>query len=394
MTIKNFHSILNRQVLRIVKGINKPQWKIYLLEGIENKNVDDLLDLAYAYIGRENVQKALDYMLKAVEENPNDFYANVSIGNIYHNLGYADKALLYLNKICEEYKRRGSDHRFSDHLAYIGNCHRNLGNFPLAKEFYQASLEILPYNLYAINGLVEMFKDTGKFDLILPLLKNTLEKFPDLYPLNALLASHYHYYLYDYDNALIEYEKVEKNKIQRKKILAKYGYYTYITYLERSSFNNYTIALVQSGKKEKALKIINNSKILGIFWGVECAIRALYYYEETEEWKVGYKIFENIGNYHKDDFYPFYEILCEYEARLGKIDSALRRAEKYYKMFPLDGQICITYAGLLKEKKDYEKAVFVYSDVIRRYPYQDDWREGYARCLLLSGDIILSLIHI
>ncbi len=80
-----------------------------------------------------------------------------------------------------------------------------------------------------------------------------------MFPLNAILANHYHYYLYDLEKAVFHYEIFENKKNQLECLINKYGHFYF---LERINgyFDDYIIALVQAGNRENAFDIINEKK--------------------------------------------------------------------------------------------------------------------------------------
>ncbi len=72
---------------------------------------------------------------------------------------------------------------------------------------------------------------------------------------------------------------------------------------------------------------------------------------------------------------------------------ALERAEYFHNKYPLDTDISFTFATLLQEYKNYSRAIPIYAEILTRYPGFDTWRENYANCLLLAGDVKTALIE-
>jgi tetratricopeptide (TPR) repeat protein len=365
---------------------NKHQLAVQILERINDKNAEDLQDLSIAYIKINDYVRAVERFEEAVQKDPNEIFVNARLGSFYCYLGYSEKALPFLNKINNSYKSAVTDLGYSIHLAEIGTCHRNLKDFSSAEEFYRKSLEIFPNNIDTIYEVVDLYRISGKFDLIIPYLHDLLIKLPDMFPLNAILANHYHYYLYDLEKAISYYEIFENSKNQLKWFINKYGRFYFLDRIN-GYFDDYIIALVQAGNREKAFDIINEKKKKGGSETKTINKSELNYYQEIGEWETGYAILKKLKINEKKGLNPYTRILCKYEAKIGKIESALERAEYFHNKYPLDTNTSFTYAKLLQEYKNYSFAIPIYEEILTRYPDSDTWRENYAYCLLLAGDV-------
>ena len=362
----------------------KHQLFIQILERISHKNTQDLQDLAIAYIGVNDGVRALGKLEEAVQKDPDGIQVNERVGSLLCFLGYPEKALHYLNKISNSLKSVTSDLNYSNHLAEMGTCHRNLKNFTSAAEFYQKSLEIYPFNIDTISEVINLYLFTGKVDLITSYLHDLLKKSPDMVPLNALLANHYHFYLLDLESAIYHYEIFENRKNQLELLINEYGHFDFINHIN-GYFDDYISALVLAGNREKGLSIIDEKKRNGEIDTEAIYLSELNYYQETSEWELGYALLKRLRITEKKGFNPYTLILCEYEANVGKIDSALEQAKYFHNIYPLDTNISFTYANLLQENKDYSVAIPIYKEILTRYPDFDTWRENYAYCLLSAG---------
>jgi tetratricopeptide (TPR) repeat protein len=386
MTHISFLDNLLRFTAKFCIHKNKHKLAVQMLERINDKTADDLLGLAMAYVVLNDGIRVLKKLEEAVQKDPDGIQVNERIGSIYNFLGYPDKALPYLNKISTSLKSVTSTLVYSKHLEEIGTCHRDLKEYTIAEEFYRKSLEIFPYNIDTIYEVVNLYKVTGKFDLITPYLHDLLKKFPDMYPRNAILANFYLYSLFDFESAIYYFEIFENVKNQPEKLHNQYGHFRFINNIDYY-FDNYIIALVQAGNREKAFDIINEKKKKGGSETETINISELNYYQEIGEWETGYAILMKLKKNEKKGLNPYTQILCEYEAKIGKIESALERAEYFHNKYPLDTNISFTYANLLREYKKYSIANPIYEEILTRYPYFDTWRENYDYCLLLAGDV-------
>jgi tetratricopeptide (TPR) repeat protein len=382
----SFLDILLRYTAKFLIHNNKHQLAVQILEWINDKTADDLQLIAMVYVLLNDGVRAIEKFEEALQKDPDEIRVNANLGFYYCYLGYPEKALPILNKIINNYKSELTDLDYSRQLAEIGKCHRNLKEFTIAEEFYRKSLEIFPNNIDTISDVVDLYRITGKFELITLYLHDLLIKLPDMFPLNAILANHYLYYLYDLEKAISYYEIFENRKNQLELLINKYGYFDFLDHIN-GYFDDYIIALVQAGNREKAFDIINEKKKKGGSETETINISELNYYQETGEWETGYAILKKLKIDKKKGFNPYTLILCEYETKAGKIESALVRAEYFHKKYPLDINTSFTYANLLQENKNYSIAIPIYAEILTRYPDFDTWRENYAYCLLLAGDI-------
>lgn len=109
---------------------------------IENdpKNAHAWNFLGYSLLTRgEEMDKAYEYIKKAIDINPNDGYIRDSLGWYYFKKGQFSKALTELEFA---YKKVPDDLEILKHLAIV---HRQLKNFKRAKSYYQTALKLVRY---------------------------------------------------------------------------------------------------------------------------------------------------------------------------------------------------------------------------------------------------------
>jgi tetratricopeptide (TPR) repeat protein len=94
---------------------------------------------------------------KALELNPNNVKAHVSLGNILENRGYTDSALVHYTKAVQ------MDSSYAIARINVGNIFFKKGNMPEAITHYTAALRIAPDNGYAEYNLGQSYFALGKY---------------------------------------------------------------------------------------------------------------------------------------------------------------------------------------------------------------------------------------
>ena len=102
----------------------------------EPKNAHAWNFLGYSILERGGeMEKAFEYIQTALKINPDDGYIRDSLGWYYYKNGHIKRALQELNLA---YKKVPDDVEILKHLAHI---HRELKNYPRAKEFLESALK-------------------------------------------------------------------------------------------------------------------------------------------------------------------------------------------------------------------------------------------------------------
>ncbi|MCE5194334.1 MAG: tetratricopeptide repeat protein [Nitrospiraceae bacterium] len=110
---------------------------------------------AYEYYSKGNdaqwnqkdIEKAIDYYLKAINIDPNYENALFELGYIYNDLGEYKKAIEYYTR------SNALNPKAKDTANNIGLAYSRLGDYPNAEKWYKKSLELEPNYDLALNGL-------------------------------------------------------------------------------------------------------------------------------------------------------------------------------------------------------------------------------------------------
>ena len=101
-------------------------------------------------------RKGVDYFNKALELEPNNFYALFGMADCYRGLNLHKESLAYWNRILS------LDPENKVILTRAGDAFRAMGAFKEAEESYQKALNI-EFDAYAILGLALINKQQGKY---------------------------------------------------------------------------------------------------------------------------------------------------------------------------------------------------------------------------------------
>ncbi len=101
--------------------------------------------------------RGVPYFEKALEREPDNFYALFGIADCFRGVGKQSNSLVYWNKILQK------DPRNKVILTRAGDAYRNLGDLEKATKYYEEALNI-EFDVYAILGLAVIARTQGKWD--------------------------------------------------------------------------------------------------------------------------------------------------------------------------------------------------------------------------------------
>ena len=153
------------------------------LEG-ENVDIRVLTAIGNCYRKLKHFDKGIPYFEKALEKEPNNFYALFGIADCYRGIGRQNMSLVYWNKILEQ------DPKNKVILTRAGDAYRNMGDYEKATEYYQNALNI-EFDIYAVLGLAVIARQQGKYEEAIASLRSLLQNDPKNYRIYVELAQTY-----------------------------------------------------------------------------------------------------------------------------------------------------------------------------------------------------------
>ncbi|MGA2506187.1 MAG: tetratricopeptide repeat protein [Chitinispirillaceae bacterium] len=110
---------------------------------------------------------------KALELNPNNVKAHVSLGNILENRGYTDSALMHYTKAVQ------MDSSYAIARINVGNIFFKKGDMPGAIIHYTAAVRLAPDNAYAEYNLAQAYFTLGNYPEALAHFTAAMRLMPD-----------------------------------------------------------------------------------------------------------------------------------------------------------------------------------------------------------------------
>jgi len=153
------------------------------LEG-DNVDIRVLTAIGNCYRKLKHFDKGIPIFEKALQKEPDNFYALFGIADCYRGVGKQNMSLLYWNKILER------DPKNKVILTRAGDAYRNMGDFEKATEYYQNALNI-EFDIYAVLGLAVIARQQGKYDEAIASLRSLLQNDPKNYRIYVELAQTY-----------------------------------------------------------------------------------------------------------------------------------------------------------------------------------------------------------
>lgn len=143
------------------------------LEKIQNLSLssalEEMLDQANSLYEQEKFDEAITAYKAIVEEFPDVYIVNASIGNCYFENGNYDQAIAYYQKALEK------DPDNSEVQMYIGNSYSNKGDSEKAKEWYNKIEFEKIQNVNVLYNLGADFYSASKFSEALKYYKRAVE---------------------------------------------------------------------------------------------------------------------------------------------------------------------------------------------------------------------------
>ncbi len=160
---------------------------VYAQKAIEENPDDaagyDFLGTAYEMAGEH--EKAIEAFSKAVELNRNDAYAYTHLGYNYYQLGELERAAIQYTVALN------IDSTIVDAYLYLGNVSRDLGRQGQALEVFQRGYQYASENVVFLNSYAIVLREAGQEDKAIEILERAAELDSQYLPAHTNLANMY-----------------------------------------------------------------------------------------------------------------------------------------------------------------------------------------------------------
>jgi tetratricopeptide (TPR) repeat protein len=143
-----------------------------------------LTSIGNCYRKLKQFDRGVPYFERALQREPENFYALFGIADCYRGIGKQENSLEYWNKILAK------DPRNKVILTRAGDAYRNLGELDQATKYYEDALNI-EFDVYAILGLAVIARTQGKWEDAITSLKLLVQNDPKNYRIYLELAQCY-----------------------------------------------------------------------------------------------------------------------------------------------------------------------------------------------------------
>lgn len=150
----------------------------------DNVDIRVLTSLGNCHRKLRTFEKGTFYFDKALELEPNNFYALFGLADCYRGMNAHAESLQYWDKILKK------DPENKVILTRAGDAYRNLEEFDKAEEYYSKALNI-EFDVYAILGLALINKLRGNYENAIESLKGLLRNDPKNHRLYTEIAECY-----------------------------------------------------------------------------------------------------------------------------------------------------------------------------------------------------------
>ena len=130
-----------------------------------------LTSIGNCYRKLKRFETAEEFFNRALEREPNNFYALFGLGDCYRGLGEPETALEYWNRILAR------DPKNKVILTRAGDAYRSIGKPDTAQQYYEQALNI-EFDAYAVLGLALLNMDAGDYTRAIESLEALVQSAP------------------------------------------------------------------------------------------------------------------------------------------------------------------------------------------------------------------------
>lgn len=358
-----------------LKGIN------YLLKAIQLSpaNKELYFSLALAYQKDRKWDKSIDSIKNALALFPNDLGILWMLGTWLLDLERPSDAWQYLN---EYLKRLPQDdkYRLASAYAVLGVCCLFLDKWNEAEKFLEKSRNLVPWDLDACAGTIQLYQKTGRIEKILGLINEYIHEYPHLYPFYAWKGHYFQYSLHRPIDSL-EWYKTALEKMSNPETRKYCEAYLFTFNMFDKILDEYVEALFSCGKSDDVFPEIQKYEKYRLGSIVESNKRLIRYYTNVGDFEKAEIAINNVPQNIRET--P--EILLSVAIMKDKRGDTTEAIENIRKAISLDDEYLEAFdvlGSIQIENKIWKDALTTYTRLTRRSPQVSHWLRNVGLCYL------------
>ena len=159
-------------------------WQKMMDNNSANVDIRVLTSIGNCHRKLKTFEQGVPFFQKALEIDPNNFYALFGLADCYRGMNQQYRSLEYWNRILEK------DSRNKVILTRAGDAYRNMGDLDKAAEYYQKAINI-EFDVFAVLGLALIAKQQGKYQEAIESLTRLSQSDPKNHRLYVEIADCY-----------------------------------------------------------------------------------------------------------------------------------------------------------------------------------------------------------
>jgi tetratricopeptide (TPR) repeat protein len=134
----------------------------------DNVDIRVLTSIGNCHRKLKTYEDGIYFFNRALDKQPDNFYALFGMADCYRGLGNSQKSLDYWNRILEK------DPNNKVILTRAGDAYRQLADYDNAEDHYKRALEI-EFDMYAVIGMAIVYRSRGEYQDAIETIKNLMQ---------------------------------------------------------------------------------------------------------------------------------------------------------------------------------------------------------------------------
>lgn len=347
-------------------------------------NKEIYFSLALAYRKDRKWDKSIDSLKNALALFPNDLGILWMLGTWLLDLRRPSDALQYLNDYC---KRLPQDdkYRLASAYAVLGVCCLFLAKWNEAEDFLEKSRNLVPWDLDACVGTIQLYQKTGRVEKILGFINEYIHEYPHLYPFYAWKGHFFQYSLHRPTDSL-EWYKTALEKMSNPEIRKYCEAYLFTINMFDKILDEYVDALFSCDKSDVVFPEIQKYEKYRLGSTIESSKRLIRYYAKVGDLKNAEMAINHVPKNIRETPEVLLSIAIVKDKRgdtteaIEFIRKAISIDDEYLEAFDVLGSIQI-------KNKMWIDALATYSLLTERSPQVSHWLKNVGLCYVQLNEL-------